>query len=114
MIKEENCFKLLIRRKNSLVGLFLKTKILINGEILKKVSNGNCVEFELHKKFTQIKLYNKITLGKDICKEFVIDPMNNSEVIVFFYYKMNWISLIPPLMYFLPPSTIITDIKYIP
>lgn len=107
-------YKLIIERKSKFTGMALKTNVLINGSIEKTLSNGTSLEIELPRKFTSLKLSNKVALGKEICKEFVVDPVNNSEIKVLFYYKMNWIAMIPPLMYMMPTSTIITEIKYNP
>lgn len=108
------CYKLVIERKSEFTGMALKTNVLINGSIKRTLSNGTSFEIELPRNFTSLKLSNKVALGKEICKELVVDPVNNSEVKVHFYYKMNWIAMIPPLMYMMPTSTIITEIKYTP
>lgn len=107
-------YKLIIERRSVLSGIALKTNILVNGEIKNKLSIGKSLELILPREFSRIKLFNKVPLGKEIVKEFVVDPVTNSEVRVVFYYKVNWMAMIPPLMYMMPTSSIITEIEYIP
>jgi hypothetical protein len=113
---ENNCdksdFKLIIRRKAKLTGAALKTRIIINDVIRSSVTNNKKVEFNLPRKYTKVRLYNKVPLGRDIVKEIVIDPLINSTVEIRIYYKMNWLTLIPPLTFLIPTSSIKTEIKY--
>jgi hypothetical protein len=111
---DKNHFKLIISRTSNLVGSALKTNVIIDDKERSTVAYKSSSEFILPRKYTKVKLYNKVFLGRTVSKELVVDPVSNSIVEIDVSYKMNWIAMIPPFVWIIPVSTIITKIRYTP
>jgi hypothetical protein len=111
--EEQNAnFKLIIRRSDAFTGATLKTNVLINNKNHGKVGHNSKIEINLPRIYTKIKLYNKIPLGRNIVKEFVVDPLMNNTVEVCVSYEMNMLAFIPPFTFLIPTSIIKTEICY--
>lgn len=109
---EEKTFSLTIKRSSQATGAALISTIKIGNQIHDKLKVGQAKTYTLPMNTIEVVIYHKVFLGREVKKQFIIDPAGKPNVTVCFEYKMNWIAILPPLCFMMPTSKIITTISY--